>query len=304
MSKAGAPDIELKLGYNFVMSECCFMDAYIGVVFPSSNRPHGVYVFEPVTGNGKHWGLMWGGEVEFDIWNFDCGSVRLRMDLDARYLFRHCETRTFDLVGKPWSRYQAMFASVTEAVTMANAATATTQLFTGSLGAPIMTRDVDVTPRCQLTMNTGLEYLGECFLAEAGVTMYARQAEKICPNWYTGTAIPALQGYYYNPTAAVPTDSRVLTKSRTIRDRFQFDNLLLGANNANYSLVQINTCDVNWNSGAHPAVLHRSVYGTIGYQWGDICYPVMVSVGGAYDFSCSNAGMTRWTAFGKFGISF
>ncbi|MBN2266920.1 MAG: hypothetical protein JW725_01080 [Candidatus Babeliaceae bacterium] len=283
-------DLELKFGYNFVMSDCCWMDGYVGVVFPTGNAPTSCCVFEALAGS-KHWGIMWGSNINYTIWNWDCGTFETRFDIDARYLFGKCETRLFDLVGKPWSRYMAMFQSAEAA----QAAITAENVYAGTSGVNIMARCVDVRPGCQLNINTGFVYNGECFLGELGLTCYARQAERICPNWYADADQPALKAHQL-------TGNDVLTRARTIRDRFTGSNATYSTEN--YNRYKIKSTDVDWMSAEHPGMLHTSFYGSLGYQWGGWCYPTFLSVGAAYDVSCSNTGMRRWTLFGKLGVSF
>lgn len=288
MAKSGIADLELKIGYNFVKAECCFLNSYAGIVCPTGNQPCGTYVFEPIVGNGKHWGFMWGSEIEFIFWKWDCASIGVHFVNDTRYLFASEEWRTFDLRGKPWSRYQALFADATEA---AAAAAIGASPYLGTLGANLTTRCLSVLPRGQTNLTAGLTYESSHLMLEIGINFYARQDEQICPNWTIGSSL-----------RGAPNGTNVLTKERTIRDNFRYSNLPYSP--ANYALVTIQSCDVDWQSGAHPQVFQGAVYGTLGFQWLDLCHPTMVTLGGAYEFSSSNAAMTRWTAFGKLGISF
>lgn len=305
MERTALAFLELKFGYNEVITDCCMLGSYLGVVFPTGKEACPGFVFSPMVG-GKHWGIMWGSEIGFTMWTNDDSAIRARFSVDGRYLFKHNETRSFDLVGKPWSRYMEMYENQAAAVAAYTAQASAT----GTSGINIMTRCVDVTPRGQLNMNTGIIYDGKCFKAEIGHTWYGRQAEKICPNWETDTTLlPVLKGY--NGTG-------IVAKARTIRDRFTGSTVTVGTgpdlNNAAllysdttltaYNAYKIAKCDVDWNSAAHEAVLAHSVYGTLGYDWGEACYPTIVTVGGAFDWNESNTAMRRWTVFGKLGVSF
>ena len=305
MEKTALAFLELKFGYNEVITDCCMLGSYLGVVFPTGKEACPGMVFAPMVG-GKHWGIMWGSEIGFTMWTNDDSAIRARFSVDGRYLFKHNETRSFDLVGKPWSRYMEMYTDYATAL----AAHTTPDANSGTSGINIMTRCVDVTPRGQLNMNTGIVYDGKCFKAEIGHTWYGRQAEKICPSWYTGDAnLPVLKGY---------TGQGRVAKARTIRDRFVGDPATTGVGpdflcdvavyaaptTTAYDLYKIAKCDVDWNSAAHEAVLAHSVYGTLGYDWGEACYPTIVTVGGAFDWNESNTAMRRWTVFGKLGVSF
>lgn len=299
MEKTALAFLELKFGYNSVITECALLGSYLGVIFPTGKEGCPGMVFAPMIG-GKHWGIMWGSDIAFTMWTNDEAKLRARLDIDGTYLFRHNEKRSFDLVGKPWSRYMEMYATQADAVT---AAAGDGDPRSGTSGINLMTRCVDVTPGGQLNVNTGFIYEGKCFLAEVGHTWYGRQAEKIsCPDWPTDTTkLPVLKSYL---------GRGIVAKARTIVDRFAPVDTLNSAALYNdvttngYDAYKITKCQVDWNSGSHDAVLAHSVYGTIGYNWGDACYPTLVTVGGAYDFAESNTSMRRWTLFGKLGVSF
>lgn len=300
MEKTALAFLELKLGYNEVITECCGLGSYIGVVFPTGKEACPGMVFSPMVG-GKHWGIMWGSEIGFTMWSNDDAAIRARFTIDGRYLFRRDEMRSFDLVGKPWSRYMEMYEN--------QAAAAAGTPYSGTSGINLMTRCVQVTPRGQVNINTGIAYEGKCFKAEIGHTWYGRQAEKICPNWnFADTEYPVLKSYAASGDVA---------KARTIRDRFvgvpdvinqgpdfSYNFAVYAGGSTAYNLYKITKCDVDWNSAAHEAVLAHTIYGTLGYDWSDACYPTIVTVGGAYDFAESNASMRRWTIFGKLGVSF
>lgn len=301
MEKTALAFLELKFGYNSVITECAMLGSYLGVVFPTGKEGCPGMVFAPMIG-GKHWGIMWGSNIGFTMWTNDEAKLRARMDIDGRYLFRHNEKRSFDLVGKPWSRYMEMYATQADAAAAATATEAVTSRI-GTSGINLMTRCVDVTPGGQVNINTGIIYEGKCFVAEAGHTWYGRQAEKIsCPDWPTDTTkLPVLKSFLGQGDVA---------KARTIVDRFAAVDglynaqLYTDATTTLYDAYKITKCQVDWNSGSHDSVLAHSIYGTIGYNWGDACYPTLVTVGGAYDFAESNTSMRRWTLFGKLGVSF
>lgn len=288
-------ELEIRLGWNGVLSDCCSIDATLGLICPTGNKNNAAIMFAPVVGNGKHWGIAWGAELQYNIWTWDEAALKVRIDTDARYLFKNEQMRSFDLVGKPWSRYMMMFANYDDAAAFS---TGTLTDKTGTFGINLMTRCVDVTPGYQFNMNTGFVYKGECFLAELGTTLYARHGEKICPCWTEG---PVLKSTAVAGTTQVPTN--VLTHARTMDDQNAAANNM-AVTQAIYDVIKITTCDVDWSSAAMPGFTAHSIYGTLGYNWGDICYPTFISVGGAYDFSQGNVALKRWTVFGKLGVSF
>ncbi|MCL5437007.1 MAG: hypothetical protein M1549_03980 [Candidatus Dependentiae bacterium] len=306
--------LEGKIGYNEVVTDCCMIGTYGGVVFPTGKGSCPSRVFSPFNG-GKHWGLMWGSELGFNMFTNDESAIRLRFAVDGRFYFKHCEKRSFDLVGKPWSRYMEMY----ENQEAAQAAVTNDDARGGTSGINIMTMSVQVTPRAQLNLNTGVVYDGKCFKAEIGHTWYGRESERIRPNWnYSDTTMPVLKGF--NGLGNV-------NKARTIRDRFtggyvscnsspipSGPQLVYNSSATPYSTAtglptaydayKIQKCDVDWHSAEQEAVLAHTVYGTIGYDWSEACYPTLVTIGGAYDWTDTNCVSHRWTVFGKIGVSF
>lgn len=54
-TKSTLAEIQLALGYNFLMCEDYYLGLNFRVYAPTGNRPKGLFVFEPIAGNGKHW---------------------------------------------------------------------------------------------------------------------------------------------------------------------------------------------------------------------------------------------------------
>ncbi len=287
MKKTRIGDIELKLGYNQSLIPCASLDTYLGMVFPTGNKAKGEYVFEAIVGNGQHWGIMLGGELGFDLYHHDCGDLKWFAAADLRYLFHNKQVRSFDLVGKPWSRYITVFASKEKAQAASDDGN---EIKYTDFGINYLTRCVKVHPRCQFNFDTSFAWEGKHFLAEVGYGFYARQAERIDPNWVEGPVVREMIG----------SDDAVINVVSTM------SNVAEGANMGMvmYDNAKIKACDIDWSTGAHPAVMNNSLYATLGYKWGDVCYPTMLSVGGGWDFAFSNTAMHKWTLFGKLGVSF
>ena len=64
-------------------------------------------MFDAVVGNGKHWELGGGLTAHYTFWRDDSENKTFGFYLDANIttLFKAREQRTFDLKGKPNSRY-------------------------------------------------------------------------------------------------------------------------------------------------------------------------------------------------------
>lgn len=99
-------------GWNFYDTECGHAGIALHFVAPTGNRPEGRYLFEPIVGNGHHY--EFGGEIQWhnNLWSNEDESFRMSFygDVIITHLFGTRQYRTFDLKGKPFSRY--MLASL------------------------------------------------------------------------------------------------------------------------------------------------------------------------------------------------
>ena len=96
-------DIELLVGYEFINEATHHTNAYLGLVIPTGNKAKGVYLAEPMVGNGGHFGVMYGGTLEIQMSHDEDFIVTTRIDGNFRYLFQNTQMRAVDLKDKPWS---------------------------------------------------------------------------------------------------------------------------------------------------------------------------------------------------------
>lgn len=106
-TKNGFGDIRAELGWNFWQCEDYHLGLNIQGAAPTGNSPDNTYLFSPVVGNGKHWELG-GGLTGHYIWCRSSDEERhfgVYVDAMVTHLFNNTQERTFDLKGKPLSRY-------------------------------------------------------------------------------------------------------------------------------------------------------------------------------------------------------
>jgi hypothetical protein len=293
--KTRLADIEVKLGYEWMYSDRAMFASYVGFVAPTGNKAKAEYVFEPIVGNGKHWGVMLGSQGELDVWDSCNDKYHLAFSFytNAEYLFQNKQMRSFDLKGKPWSRYISVYAN--------EAAAAAAALLPGVPGAHltpginVFTQHVKVQPRFQYNLTTMWTLSSDCgFQGELGYNLYAREKECVkldCP-WVTGPAIADGAGAgETNPVLNITGN--------------EFLNGITAVPLASYTQSLILASDLDLDSAAHPAMLSNTVYGSLGYKWADMCTPLHMNIGGSYEWAGKDfAVMNRWTLWGKFGVSF
>ncbi len=105
-STTGFAELHMELGWNYLHEDYHF-GFNIQAAAPTGKRPHGEYLFETQVGNGKHWELGVGLSAHFTMWRNESDDKRLDFifEADATHLFNASQTRSFDLFGRPDSRY-------------------------------------------------------------------------------------------------------------------------------------------------------------------------------------------------------
>lgn len=296
LSETGVADIELKLGYEWLNHEPCHLESYIGVVIPTGNKPKGEYLFEPIVGNGKHFGLMWGGAVGVLFYEDEARDRKLRAEIAAhsQYLFSREQVRSLDVKNKPWSRYMGVYSDLEEATTASNMANSTLAAHYQTPGINIFSRPVDVTPGFSHNVTSAFTYTCKKFYGELGCNVYARQDECVelaCP-FPKEVAFKNLTGIGFTSIIRNITGLEALDAAGQI-------------SLANYQTAVVSEDDLDLNSAASPAYLSYTIYGSLGYHCEEHKYPVIAALGGSYEMGAdTNASIDRWNVWGKIGFSF
>lgn len=105
-STTGFAELRAELGWVYLHEDYHF-GFNIQTAAPTGKRPHGEFLFETQVGNGKHWELGAGLTAHWTMWRSEDEERHLDFvfEADVTHLFNTSQTRTFDLVGKPNSRY-------------------------------------------------------------------------------------------------------------------------------------------------------------------------------------------------------
>jgi hypothetical protein len=294
-TKFGVADIELKFGRQW-WSDCCNAAGYIGVLIPTGNRPNGCYVFEPVVGHGGSAALMFGSEGGYEIWSSCNNNWHLSWAWAAQgmYLFGRCQTRSFDLKNKPWSRYQEVYANQAQAAEAAAlGGLGTRGQYLSTPGINVFTQCMKVTPGVWSNATTSFIVESECgFAGELGYNLLARQSECVDLNWTEGPALKHTFGSGQTTVVRDITPSPYLNGAATV----------VALENYDYSVIH--KADLDLQSAAHPAGLVHLVYGSLGWVY-DCKFPSYFTVGGSYEFPYHDYSvMKRWTVWGKVGVTF
>ena len=105
-STTGFAELRGEFGWNYLHEDYHF-GFNVQAAAPTGKRPHGEFLFENQVGNGKHWELGIGLSAHWTMWRSEDDERHLDFvfEADVTHLFNASQKRTFDLIGKPNSRY-------------------------------------------------------------------------------------------------------------------------------------------------------------------------------------------------------
>ncbi len=318
-------DIELRLGYQWMCGDCASTNWYLGVVIPTGNKGGATYLAPAVVGNGQHAGIMTGSTTEVMLSDEADYSAWYRIDACARYLFRNTQKRSFDLLGKEWSRYMMVWANeeaYDAAIASVNANNVPNRTYTP--GINVFTTDFYVKPQFQGRINQAVYFQAEHFRAELGWNIFARQTDciQLACEW---TAAPAFADSSYvggvglNNSRTIYNDAQ--TMCANVIDSNVTGGVLLRSNSggtaqvtaanaslgsasaASYDDFAITDAQINYQSMATPGVITNTPYLTLGYAFSGDLKPEF-SIGGSYEFTTSNRALNQWLLWGKFDLAF
>lgn len=307
------PQVEIRLGDRYEHCPGCETNGYLGFIIPTGNKPCQFFLFEPVVGNGKHAGWYTGLNGTYALTNTDERTFAFHFDVLTRYLFSNNQMRSFDLKGRPWSRYMWAWLNNNELSTptvAANIAAANEQL--ANL-VDHSTFCVNVAPGWSADASIAGQFKKGGFSLEVGYHAYAKEAEDIC--WLcnncfkSGMGVEALSNYMRRWAA---DDPRPKTRSFARPYDYVFAanpdvvdsiaNSTVTAWPSTY--VEIKQEDLDITSAQQPATFAQGFYASMGYTWQDCTYPPMLFIGGSYDCASDNSFISNWKVWLRLGVSF
>ncbi len=105
-TKTGFAELRGEFGWNYVRENYRFL-LNIQAAAPTGTRPNAEYLLPAYVGNGKHWELGGGIGGAWKMWESEDAerSFNFIVEADITHLFKAKQKMTFDLKGKPNSRY-------------------------------------------------------------------------------------------------------------------------------------------------------------------------------------------------------
>jgi hypothetical protein len=271
-SRTGFGDVECTLGYEW--GDGYYLRPFVGVVFPTSNKPKGEFLFEPMLGNGKQWGASIGLEAMTVLHETDDTTVDLVASGQLKYFFDNTQKRTLNIRSadwdkiRPWSHYELLGEK-------------------GKLGvfpaANVLTRDVNVHQGILYDCYLNLNFRHRRCMINLGYNFFARERESITvKNWPNDTYALASSNYDATQPFTIAANPDPLTDDN-VDGPIQKEMLHAFASET-------------------PALISHKIYGIVSYVRRSI--PLSFGVGGAYEFAQGNAVLEGYELYIKLGLSF
>ncbi len=279
--RTGFEDIQLRLGYDYMWCDENRIGVYLIGTVPAGRSPTAEYIFEPLVGS-KHASIGVGFLGDYEINWCGCGdesSLVLMTDFNYRYVLKHKECRTFDLMPNgPFSRYLLVVDS-------------------SALGFPfpaanVTTSSVNIKPRGTIQWWVGLNYEYCDWDFELGYNLFWRQKEQLdqsCIPLSTTLGIYNLNGCGI---------SQVTASNATI----------FSSSAADSAFIPLTPSNINIASGLAGRLLTNKVYGALSWTGCACdCFEWMAGFGASYEFVSKHdkcAAPSDWAVFAKWAVGF
>jgi len=283
-SKSGVSDLYLTIGYLSKKEEMYSLEGFVGASVPTEDAATAEFLFEPRVGNNNHYTIFSGTSMSFKVWQ-DCkNSVYYTFDTMGVLYIPNTQVRSFDLKGKPWSRYMWVYLDSKSTTT--------------SPGINVFTKPMCVDQGTQRDLNTAIIFKNcSGFEAEGGYHFYSRQSEKVrlARPWKAGPGIAAIDKDGKFTSGGVTRDNATINEYLGIKNDME---------NGTEIFREIKQSDIDLESAQHPAIISHILYLSLAYHWDENCYPKFIGAGGSYEFSERNSALHRWMIWAKFGVYF
>ncbi len=272
-SKTGVADFDFGIGYKYLQTDTKFVFFSLDFTIPTGNRPHGEYLFEPIVGNGHHFGLGASLDTGFELWNEKKSTLRLLWITRYRYLFENHEERLLGLKGYNMGHYYLAG-------------------FNGQENKPLfpvaneLVLPLDVKPGSMFDSMLDLSFNSNHFTIDLGYSLFWKDRETVhikdvCESKYL---------------VIVPPDYLTST-------RIELELVPNGDSSYNCACSCEDIIDVD--SAKTPALLTNKVFAGLGYSFTAYKeYLCSFGLGGSYEFATTNADLENYALWLKVDFSF
>ncbi|MCK4265152.1 hypothetical protein KAW80_02215 [Candidatus Babeliales bacterium] len=276
--------VDLKIGWRALKTDNLKLAINGVFTIPTGHEATSKYLFEPVSGLNKHFGLGVGvhGDLRIAENSHDDTNWYLVGAANYKYIFQDKEVRTLELKNKRWGRYLKMRKQ--------NPRSTTNVLASAYPGVNALTREVKVTPGSHFEGLAALQYKAKGWGFNVGYNGWLKENESL--KLRKSFSEPGIFGIVSsNATAGMPAETAsVAVSSLTTIKEFQ---------PADGQFIQQHDVDFNGSSaaGSHKlfAMLNFESEGKVEF---------FGSLAASYEIAQKNNSLEQWSAWGSLGIAF
>ncbi len=181
--KSRVADIRATAGIDIINNETGRFGIYLEGAAPTGNKPEGTYLFEAIVGNNYHWEFGVGISGQYNFWHTpdEQNHASLVLQGSLTHLFGKQHIRSFDLIGKPLSRYMLAQLMTDQVSNLMAGTQIPTYQFNNQYSplANLTTMPVDVKATVQVDMVAMLHVAHQCWSYDIGYNFWARSCEQI-----------------------------------------------------------------------------------------------------------------------------
>ena len=284
-SKFGVADVNLALGYKIHQTKKDHIFLSAQIIIPTGSRPNGEFLFQPVLGDGQHFGLGARLDGAIQLWSNKHAAIRVLLDADYRYLFESTEHRTlgvkgFEITpseeGDYSSENKSNFAQYYLAGTVGAGSGAEPQTLFPA--ANILTKSIKVKPGSQFDLLADLSFKSGGFILNLGYNFFYKDEEDC---W--------MKGEWKDDVYALV--------DRTYPTNIALDDPFI--------LHTLNKADLDVSAVKTPSQVTNKIFAGLGYEFNySKTVPGLVGIGGDYEFASENSALETYSVWVKLGVSF
>lgn len=288
-SKTGVADVTAAIGYNFWCCDSYHLGFDIRGLFPTGNRPDSTFLFEPVVGSGKHFGLGGGVSGHYEFWN-NChdSSFSVWIEGDFYHFFKARQRRLFDLKNSDGTQRVGSNRLLIKRFNPGN-------VFADEIlfGPNVLTREVKVSNAITGNALILFDYKRCGFTFDFGYEFWVRTKDKLS----NIEPFPANTYGLLGNTGGSTSPDKDKTASQT-----QIDGTNAAADTTN---VYLTVDSLFVGSAAHPTAMSHKAFAHASYAWEHCDYTPFIGLGGSVEVSGrKNFAFDQWAVWLKGGFGF
>ena len=301
-TRTALSDIQCALGYNFVNKDDGHFGVDLRVALPTGTKPRAVCLFEPMVGNGKHWGIGAGFSGHGLIWEKD-GEQEWNVVVDAHvsHLCKTKQLRSFDFIKNGFGSRYILMKMFDE-----------TQAYTGitipTINASTLLCDVSIPVEFEGAVMFAYTY--DCFGFDIGYNAWLRSREHIsCPALFPD------QTYGFKGIQNVTIGSSLPSPATQSRAHLHGDYFINQGLVADLNPpVFAQRTDINLTSAENPMAFTHKIFWHFQYNGGQTCFGKgYIGCGGEvefegfrpkYLFQPNHVAMSQWGLWLKTGLAY